>query len=374
MKKILIVSNSLKGGGAEKVLLDILKALNGKYEIDLFLFSKEGVYLDEAKKYVKKIIGMSQRKSFLNKYILLRKIISLYLIICYYLIIKGYIYNFENKYDCEIAFIEGLPTRYIANRKNNSKKIAWVHTDLEKYGITKYDETSYKKIDKIICVSQDSKYSLINIFTDLKNKIEVIYNFIPQKEIKRKALAKQKEIIKQNDKITIISVGRLSKEKGFDILLKAHKELLEEKLDYNLIILGEGPLRKEFNNYIKINKIQNNTKLLGFKKNPYKYMKEADIFVMASRYEGYPLVLCEALVLGLPVIATNCTGPKEILENGKYGILVNINSVKELKNSIRILLKDKIQREKYKKLAIKRAILFENKSIIKKIEDILDEE
>lgn len=373
MKKILIVTNSLKGGGAEKVLLDILKYLNKNYEIDLFLFSKEGIYLEEVKKYVKKIRGISQRKSIFNSFILTRKIISLYLKICYLLVIKGYIYCIKNKYDVEVAFIEGLPTRFIANRKNNSKKIAWVHTDLEKYGITKYDEDSYKKIDKIVCVSEDSKKSLIKLFPVIKNKIKVIYNLIPKEDIIEKSLLKEKEIVFQEKKITIISVGRLSKEKGFDILLKAHKELLTEGLDYNLMILGDGELKEELNNYIKINKIKNNTKLLGFKKNPYTYMKESDVFVMSSRYEGYPLVLCEALTLGLSVISTNCTGPKEILEDGKYGMLVSVDSVEELKNAMKVLIKEKNKREKYKKLSIKRASFFQSKSVIKEIEDILNE-
>ena len=244
---------------------------------------------------------------------------------------------------------------------------------MEKHKIVdrKLESKSYNKIDKIICVSNDSKKSVENLYPELKAKIEVIYNPIPKEEILKNGLKESN--IYSIEKVNLITVGRLNKQKGYDILLKTHNELLKEGLDYNLYILGEGEERKKLEQYIKDNNIEKNTFLLGFKENPYPYIKEADIFISSSRYEGYPLVICEAICLEKPIIATKCTGPNEILEGGKYGLLAEVESVESLRENMKKLISSEELRKKYSKLSKERSKIFDIKKTMKQIERVLDE-
>lgn len=196
-----------------------------------------------------------------------------------------------------------------------------------------------------------------------------MYNPIDKDNI----LEKSKEKIEmKKDKLNIITVGRLSYQKGYDILLQTHKKLIKEGLNYSLIILGEGIERKNLEKYIKENNLENNTQLLGFKENPYSYLKEADIFVSSSRYEGYPLVLCEAVCLGKPIIATNCTGPKEILENSRYGLMAEVENVDDLAEKMKKLILNEELRKKYSDLSKERAEIFDIKKTMQEIEELLN--
>ena len=286
-------------------------------------------------------------------------------VVCTFLIKK-----LKNRnYDVEIAFLEGNSTVLIANRNSRAKKISWIHTDLLKHRVINksLEKKSYEKMDKVICVSEDSKKSLLKLYPELENKVQVICNPIDQNNILQKANEKLKF---NKKKINMITIGRLIKIKGYDILLQSHNKLIKKGIEYNLIILGEGEERKNLEKYIKQNNLENNTQLLGFKENPYPYLKQADIFVSASRYEGYPLVLCEAICLGKPIIATNCTGPKEILENGKYGLIAEVENVEDLAEKMEELILDKKLREKYSDLSKERARIFNIKKTLEEIESL----
>ena len=377
MKKLLIVTDSLNGGGAEKVLQDILKNIDlKKYEIDIFLIFNQGIYKEKIGELGISIDGLFKNRKDLINNIFYKKLKSLLIRIIRWIYCK---YPFlikklkSKQYDIEIAFLEGYSTLLIANRKNKAKKVAWIHTDLAKHeSINKnLEKDSYCKMNKIICVSSDSKKSVESLYPDLKNKIEVIYNLILKEEILEKSL--KKSDIYFSKKINIITVGRINKEKGYDILLEAHNQLLKEGLDYNLYILGEGKERKKLEQYIKDNNMEKNTFLLGFKENPYPYIKEADIFISSSRYEGYPLVICEAICLEKPIIATKCTGPNEILEDGKYGLLAEVENVESLKENMKKLILSEELRKKYSKLSKERSEIFDINKTMKQIERVLDE-
>lgn len=376
MKRILFVIDNLTGGGAEKVLYDILRNIDlSKYKIELFLLENKGIYKEKVQKLGINIDYLFKERKDLFSNILYRKFKSMIIRILRYFYCRYpfLIRKLKNKnYDVEIAFLEGYSTVLIANRKNNSKKIAWVHIDLEKHRILNknIERISYQKVDKIICVSEDSKKSVLNLYPENKDKIRVVYNPIDKDNI----LEKSKEKIEiKKDKLNVITVGRLNYQKGYDILLQTHKKLIKEGLNYNLIILGEGPERKNLEKYIKDNNLEKNIQLLGFKENPYSYLKEADIFVSSSRYEGYPLVLCEAVCLGKPIIATNCTGPKEILENSRYGLMAEVENVDDLAEKMKKLILNEELRKKYSDLSKERAEIFDIKKTMQEIEDLLDE-
>lgn len=367
MKKILIMIDSLNGGGAEKVLVDILNNIDYmKYHVELFLIRKKGVYLENVNKNVRIKHFLDKKESklkyfFKNKlYILTKKFPKLI-----NLIIK-------EKYDISIAFLEGESTKFLSYKKGDKKKIAWVHTnlDLHKTFSKELEECYYSKYNNIICVSKDVKKVFDNRYPIFKEKTEVIYNLIDKKGIIYKSNLCKNNLNK--DKINIIAVGRLSKEKGFDLLLKAHKNLILEKIRHNIYILGEGPERKNLEEQIKKYSLENSFFLLGFKENPYPFIKEADIFVMPSRYEGYPIALMESIVLGKPIISTNSTGTKELLGNGEYGVMINVNNIEGLAMELKNMILNRERREFFSKKSLERSQIFETKEIIKKIENLFN--
>ena len=142
-------------------------------------------------------------------------------------------------------------------------------------------------------------------------------------------------------------MGRLVREKGFDLLLKAFSTVKKSYPEWSLTILGEGSLRSELECLSQSLDIVNSVHFLGRVKNPYEYLQQADIFVMSSRFEGFPNALCEAMACGLPVISTDCpSGPPEIIRDGVDGILVKNENVEALTEAMSHLISDEKQRQK----------------------------
>ncbi|MGL4656706.1 MAG: glycosyltransferase [Sarcina sp.] len=366
MKKVLIAMPDLRGAGAEKVLIDILNNINlEKFDVTLILFMRRGIHMDEIPSKVKVICMSDKLGTGLYKYWM--KMFYLAPRFFYKMFIK-------EKFDTEIAFMEGIPTKLIANSPNrDSKKIAWVHIDLEKLHWTKQffksyeeEEFCYDMFNEIEFVSKDSQLAFERLFSKNKSVKKVIYNPIISDEIECKAML---ENIK-NDIFTVISSGRLTKQKGYDRLLKAHKELVNQ-YPHKLVILGEGEERESLENLIKELKIQNSVELKGFIKNPYPYIKAADVFICSSRTEGFSLVVAEALVLKKPIISTEITGPKEVLNNGEFGLLCE-SSVEGIKNGLEKLLSDRSILDEYKKRSLKGKESLDYKKIIIEIEDAIN--
>jgi glycosyltransferase involved in cell wall biosynthesis len=131
----------------------------------------------------------------------------------------------------------------------------------------------------------------------------------------------------EGDPPLVVAVGRLSRQKGFDVLIEAHARALRAGMEHQLAIIGEGPDRNALEQLILQLRVRHSVSLLGFRDNPHAIMGRADLFVLSSRYEGFPLVLIEALALGLPIIATDCiAGPSEALAGGRYGDLVPVEA------------------------------------------------
>ena len=340
-KSILFIIPHLNGGGAEKVLVDILNNFDyDKYDVDLLVFFEEGVYI----KYIPNNVNVKfliNKVKFINKVPgKLKDLFSVY--IKYFGMKFLYKKTIKKKYDIEISFLEGLSTKFIYSSNNkDSKKLAWVHTDLfnnhwtDKYYKSLYEEINvYKRFDDIICVSEDAKEAFRKKFGEFKN-ISVIYNPLDIDNIKKLG----SEPIKKNKKFTICSVGRLVPQKGFDRLINIAKKLVDENYDINIQILGIGGELKKLERMIEDYSLSNNVQLVGFVENPYKYIKNCDIFVSASRNEGFSLVVAEALILNKPIISTRCAGPIEILQDGEYGIITE-NSENGIYEAIKLIYND----------------------------------
>lgn len=376
-KKILFVIDILKGGGAEKVLVDTVKYLDkDKFDITVLSVFDGGKYVGEIKKYAKYKFIFPQYKSsnIINrisnsiKYRIAKfRLSSMNPSILYKKVI-------DEKYDYEVSFLEGYSVSIVNGSTNKeSYKIAWIHTDLIKnpwsqnYYKYKSEKNIYRCFNKIICVSEDVKKSFVEKF-DIKENVEVRYNVINEKII----LDRSKEDIDDiniSNKFKIISIGRLSKEKGYIRLLEVHNKLLGDGFAYELWIIGEGEQKNEIKQYIIDNKLNESVKLLGFKSNPYKYLRKCDLFVCSSVTEGFSTVATEATILGIPIVTTDCAGMNEILGNSEYGLITE-NSIDGLYEGLKKILEDKNLYMYYKNQAKERSSYFKLEQRIKEIEKL----
>jgi glycosyltransferase involved in cell wall biosynthesis len=239
--------------------------------------------------------------------------------------------------------------------KSKSKLVIWEHNTLSihsKETICKYHYLNniviryfYKRADRIIAVSKGVKDDLIKEYNLQKAKIDVIYNpvFNPT-IIKNATIEDNDEKIRSNT--FIVAVGRLAKQKNYFNLIEAYKILMESKKinHMDLVIIGEGP--EKDNILYRINQLKLNERIMltGFKSNPFPLIKKSSIFVLSSDWEGLAIVLIEALALKKQIVSTDCpNGPREILDNGKYGLLVPVNDPHKLAEGIYKIIGGKVR-------------------------------
>lgn len=367
MKKVLFLIPNLRGGGAERVLINLVNNISdSKYEVTVLSLFDEG----ENKKYLHQNIKYKYifKKTFRGNSYLLNLFPAR---ILYKMFIK-------DEYDIEIAYLEQLPTKILAGSTNHkAKKIAWLHTDPKNiYELTKSIKGirdvkwNYQQYDCIVGVSKTAINSLQQMI-GMKEKMCVKYNTIETKTIIAKSNEPIIDIKMDKNKFNIITVGRLTKAKGYDRLLRICKKLKDNNLDYHMYILGKGELESNLQKFITNNNLHNNVTLLGFKENPYKYVKNADVFICSSYQEGFSTAVTEALVVGTPIITTLCSGMDEMLHNSKYGLIVD-NDELSLYEGLYKLLSDRNLLEHYRNMAIKRGREFSTESTIKEVEDLLD--
>lgn len=346
MKKILFVTDTLNVGGMERVQVDIANALSRwGYDVTIILHGvcAEENFEDQLDASVELIKVPKRQFPFRSKLPYIHRFYkkekweyrasprALY----------RYYVGSKVKYDVEIAFYRGPSVKIISGSTNRkSKKFTWVHNDyrlVDEKTITRFfnsmaeTKAAHKKFDKIIAVSEEAKQSFIETI-GLPEKCETIYNMISCQTIRQKSLEKcplEKKIF------TMISVGRLIEAKGYELLLKVLKRLNEDGLQFEFWLVGYGGLEQKLKQYVSDNHLSN-VKILGKQMNPYCYMRQADLYVCSSWREGFSLVVAEAMACGTPAVSTRCTGPVEILGDGKYGILMDYdeNSMYETLKSI----------------------------------------
>lgn len=379
-KKILIRIGSLRHGGAEKVLATFLKNLpKDKYEIDLLLNLYSGKYLAEIPdwiniKYLNKgeMITTNRLQDIPKKAfrVIYQKLLKSFPTLLYKFILKN------KKYDIEFAAIHGFRDEILGSPIKTSKKIIWIHNDLRKTHFHNYTDAEIRKFfgyDKIMVISEHIQHdfeSLAKNETE-KSKIVRIYNPLDTAEIEAKAEVKNHQPTTDNRQPLFVSIGTVFPQKGYDRLLKVHKQLLDEGFQHQVLIIGDG---YDFENIKKLQhelKVERTSTLLGFTDNPYPYLKHADYFVLSSRYEGFPTVLFEAIVLKKNIIATDVSGVQEMLENGKLGLVVE-NSEHGIYTGMKQALSKPESFEKYQKEFQNYTMPFDLKNSVKEIIGILD--
>lgn len=359
-KKIMFMVHTLQIGGAEKVLVNLLKYIDkSKYDITVIAIVNDGVLVDE----IKKIKGIRYyylfnaffKKSRYNKnspfYSISSKIMSsiwnIYFYLCKHYSKQLYKHFIKETFDLEIAFLEGKCAKLIYYSTNkNSKKMAWIHTDISKSksfqnSFLNNDEKLevYRNFNKIICVSEEVKQQFISEIQDFGN-ISVKLNPIDSNKILN--LSKESIDLKTKSNIPVLcSIGRLVYQKGFDRLLKVHKRLIENNIPNYLWIIGDGIDRNTLEDYIFDNNLQNSVTLLGYQDNPYKYLSKADIFVCSSRTEGLSSALIEATILNKPIVSTKVAGIHDIFGKDTDNALIVDNNTDSLYTGLFDILTNK---------------------------------
>ena len=315
-KKLLVFIPSIEDGGVEKNLFIILNYLAIKIKnVHLVTFdNSKKSYFNNKIKIINPIFNFQFLKGRYPKYIL-----------CLLLLIK--ILIFDRNY-LVLSFQANIYVLIISKffnlkviSRSNSSSAGWSQNPVKQFIFSYF----FKKADKIIVNSKDFKKEM-----DKKYSIDThcILNPFIFNKIKKESKVKTGKIFSKNT-LKLISVGRLTLQKDFITLFKAINMIKKRKVE--LIVIGKGSEKEKLENFIKHNNLTNRIKLIGYKKNPFKYINQAEIFILTSIFEGSPNVLIEAQYLKKYVISTNCpTGPREILNNGKYGSLVKIGDFKSI--------------------------------------------
>ena len=225
------------------------------------------------------------------------------------------------EFDLAVAYIEGASAYYVHDHVKAKKKVGFIHIDYSKAGYTrKTDKNCYDDFDRIFTVSDEVKECFISVYPELEEKTKVFHNIIDEEKIISKSSEKMK--YKMSDKgIRLLTVGRLTYQKGYDVAVYALKELVNHGFDVNWYILGDGPEYQTLAALAVKEGIDSRFHLLGAVDNPYPYYKAADIYVHATRFEGKSIAIQEAQVLGCAIIASDCSGNREQINDGVDGIL-----------------------------------------------------
>ncbi|ADL03177.1 glycosyltransferase [Lacrimispora saccharolytica] len=342
MKKIVYVFDDINyQSGAQKAAFYQMQCLSDKYDVYAMSLSKPDEELEitatiirqetlweKADAYTKSFKEMLiSNKGFSEKAGRIFYAISMRLgigeLFLTFFLYKKLIEELE-KFDVVVVVSEASKLRNVVGGLAKPRKVQWIHTDYERWcqysewtrAVTKNDSCLYKKYDCIVVLSESCRQGMIRRIPQLSEKIVVIPNMVNITDIQRKSL-EEAEVFITDKAYNFVTVGRLDKEKNFGRILDICKCLSADKIDYTWYVIGDGPLRESIQKQIKRLDLQENVILLGRLENPYPVMKQCDIFVLLSDYEGTPVTIDEAVVLDLPVISTPVGGIPEQLR--RYG-------------------------------------------------------
>jgi glycosyltransferase involved in cell wall biosynthesis len=348
-KKIAFVLESLHLGGAEKSLVTLLQNLDySQYEIVLLTIVEGGFFKEQVPKEAQwQIISarnptwFQRFRYFLEKKINKKKHASQIL----WPIISDNYKEISDFYDVAIAYGQGFPTYFVAEKMKAKKKFAWINVDYKKAGYnSNFDLPFYKKYDALIAVSEEVKTTIEHVFNYSALQIRVIKDITDEIAVKQQAEKPTRiQFLKEN--INILTVCRLAPEKGLSMAMETCKLLKEKGYFVKWYFIGEGSERSQLELLIKKYNLQGTAVLLGAKINPYPYMKACDIYVQTSLFEGLGLTVIEAAILQKPIVCTNFPTAYNILKDNETGLIAEMNP-NAIAEQIEKLIKDESLRKK----------------------------
>lgn len=370
-KNVLFVIDSLHCAGAEKSLTTLLSLLDySKYDVDLQLFGYGGALEELVPKEVNilkpmeyiKFSSLSTKNAVIKSlknmnFKMLSSRLKFSLAIrknnysnaqkarIYWQKVSNVIEENNKEYDIAISYAQGVPTFYVAEKVCAKKKLAWVNVSYKLEDEDRvFQEQFYDKYNKIVAVSDSAKKIFLETFPKYTDKLEIIYDINDADFIKKMSDQGQS----YNDNYTglrILTIGRLANQKGYDIALEACKILKEKGIEFKWYSLGVGPLKEEIEKYINENNLENNFKLLGVKSNPYPFIKDCDIYVQTSRFEGFGIAIAEARMLNKPVVTTRFDAVYNQMKDRKNGLVVDMNSQGIVNGILELINNNKLTNE-----------------------------
>ncbi|MBP3951511.1 glycosyltransferase [Bacillus suaedae] len=364
MKKIIFMLINMNVGGTEKALLNLISELDqDDYEVTILMLERYGDFLPYIPKhvqveYVNDYQNIKQEyenppKEVVSSYLKKGKVLQAISLLSIYLLSKikkdrrpflNYLLRNEpvreKSYDIAVAYAGpmDLISNFVLTKINAKKKIQWIHFDVTKIGFNAAVESKlYEKFNRIYTVSIEGREKLTKMIPRITGKTEVFRNVISPEMIIKQA----KEGVGFTDQyegIRILTVGRLTGEKGQDLAIKALRLLVDNGYLVRWYCLGEGNSRGKYESLVKQNGLEDHFVFLGSNPNPYPYMDQCDIYVQPSRHEGFCITLAEAKCLRKPIVTTNFTGAKEQIRDQETGLIVDVCDVQIFK-AIRTLIK-----------------------------------
>jgi len=388
--------HNMNVGGTEKSLLSLISVLRKEYyEVTVLMLEARGGYLKDIPKWVNVIVLKDYEKIkpiiFLPPIISLKKeILNLKFVKAFHIFnsyVKAkytnnwvYFYEYALKkyprlqpeYDLAIAYAgpSDFITYFTVNKIKALKKIQWIHFDISKLKINKkFGDKYYDFFSEILCVSHSSADNMRKKYPRFKEKINVFENIILKDEI-YKLVDKGDSYDDDFKGVRICTLGRLSHEKGQFMIPIIVKRLKDLGYKFRWYCIGEGELRKRIESDIEKFDIKNELILLGLQKNPYRFLKDTNIYVQTSLHEGYGLTMREAKIINIPMVVTNVASAPEIIENGKTGLIVDVDE-DSLFKGIRKMLDEEQLLSSIKRNLIRESKLENNTNINSKINRLL---
>lgn len=352
MKKILFVINTLGHAGAETALLELLRHIDpGQYQIDLFVLLGQGEMVHRLPQYVKLLnrsyddcsVLSTEGKKHLKKHVI-RTLLTRGIIfrmmpyLCRQLLgmlsrrrlqadkllwraMAAGAQRFSEHYDLAVAYLEGGAAYYVTDYVSADKKAAFIHVDYVQAGYNRsLDRDCYVKMDRVFAVSDEVKESFLSVYPECGGRTQVFHNLLDQERI-RELATQPGGFTDRFDGYRILTVGRLTAQKDFQVSVEAMKLLKDSGVKARWYILGEGEKRGELETKIRELGLEQDFFLTGAVENPYPYMAQADLYVHATRYEGKSIAIQEAQTLGCAIVASDCSGNREQIVPEVDGVL-----------------------------------------------------
>lgn len=367
-KKLLFICANMSVGGFQKSLINLLEYMDySKYDVDVLLINKEGIFLDYLNEKVH-ILSFEERKDYFASYLIAAKklfrthkygmlfIRTLNLAVS--LVDKGYgavfmsrlIPMIDKEYDACIDYGGQYQNYYMIDKVRAKRKITYFHNDYSKWDRYKNaDRKYYRYADAIVTVSDECVASMKRYFPEYKDKIFCIENIVTKKCLEKFIQPNEWEQKRIKQKKMIVTVARVCHDKGIDLAMDTTK-LLKDTLQDDFIWIWVGPLdeKEDYKHLAEIKGLKGSIVFTGPKADPYSYMNIADVYVQPSRFEGKAVSIEEALILNIPVVATDFSTVHDQIRDGKNGVITKFDA-EELKQRILELLTNKELNENIRK-------------------------
>lgn len=341
MKSILFVIPSMELGGTRTSLLNLLYNMKqcSNISIDLFIINHEGCLMDQIPEWVKvlpEVKAVAFALPNVRRKVLGAKVyhwlVSLFNHFFGYQKVYSFLYHhygrellYSNKnYDAVIAYQEGIST-FTGSIIPANKHIIWIHSDVDRWFDSKsFEYEAFSDADNIVFVAEHTKGLFIRKFPQYSNKCCIIQNTLNKDLI----FEKSRENInnKTTKGLSLLSVGRFSEAKAFDRVILACQYLKSKGYQFSWTLIGDGELYETIKKQAHENRVDDVVAFMGAQSNPFAYMRNTDVVVVSSINESQPMVILESLILSKPVVSTGFGSAKEILQNGKYGLVCENNT------------------------------------------------